>query len=230
MDVLLAALAGLPAGWIGARAIEAWTERAPIRAGDRPSNRLVVATIAVVVLLFGLVAWQRDEGWATVGLLALTWGLVVGTVIDLRRRILPNRLTFKLPVLVGLPIVVAAIDTEAWADLRRAALAGVLLPLGLFLFSEAFRLFRGQSGMGLGDVKLAISLGIGLGWLGGWELAVFGYVAVIASVVVVLGLMAARRVKLASRIPFGPYLAVGALFVLVAGDPVVRWVADGMGG
>jgi len=226
VDVLLAALAGLPAGWIGAHAIEAWTDRAPIRVSARPSRRLVAGTTITVVVLAALVSWKRDEGWATIGLLALAWGLVVGTVIDLRRRILPDRLTFKLPVLVGAPILVEALRSSSWGDLRRAALAAVLLPLGMFLFSEAFRLLRGQTGMGLGDVKLAVSLGLGIGWLGGWELLVFGYAAVIANEVVAVGLVATRRAQLASRIPFGPYLAAGAIVVMVAGDPIVAWITD----
>ncbi|MDX1510907.1 MAG: A24 family peptidase [Nitriliruptorales bacterium] len=226
MTVLLAALAGLPAGWIGALAIPPWTVRAPIADGPRPSRRLLAATVATTTVLFALVAWHQEGGWALPGLLALTWGLVVGTVIDLRRRILPDRLTFKLPLLVGIPIVIEAIRTDAMADLRRAAFAAVLLPLGMFLFSEMFRLLRGQSGMGLGDVKLAVSLGLGLGWLGGWELVVFGYASVTASVVVAIGLVASGRAKLASRIPFGPYLAIGTIVVLVAGNPIVDWIAE----
>lgn len=228
MLVLLAALAGLPAGWIGSRAIAAWAEREPIRKGPPPSRMQTYVTTLAIMALFAVVAAIREDGLATAGHLALAWGLVVGTVIDLRRRILPNRLTFKLPLLVGLPLVAESIRLDSWDDLTRAVIAAVALPAGMFVFSELFRLIRGQTGMGLGDVKLAVSLGLGIGWFGGWELFVFGYAAVGVALVVAVTLVAMRRAKLASRIPFGPYLAAGALFVQVFGDPAVEWLTDGL--
>jgi leader peptidase (prepilin peptidase)/N-methyltransferase len=199
-----------------------------MRTGPRPSRTEIVWTTLVVVVLFIAVVSVREDGIATIGHLALAWGLVVGTVIDLRRRILPNRLTFKLPALVGIPLVAESIRLGTWDDLVRALIAAVLLPLGMFLFSELFRLIRGQTGMGLGDVKLAVSLGLGLGWFGGWELFIFGYAAVGVAMAVALALVVMRRAKLASRIPFGPYLAAGAVFVLIFGDPAVDWLTNGL--
>jgi hypothetical protein len=74
----------------------------------------------------------------------------------------------------------------------------------MFLLSELFRLLRGQSGMGMGDVKLAVSIGLVVGYLGGMELVVFAYGSIIAAVVVAFALILTGRAKLASRIPFGP--------------------------
>jgi leader peptidase (prepilin peptidase)/N-methyltransferase len=82
--------------------------------------------------------------------------------------------------------------------------------------------------MGLGDIKLAVSLGLGIGWFGGWELFVFGYAAVGVALVVAVTLVVSRRAKLASRIPFGPYLAAGAVFVQLFGDPAVDWLTNGL--
>ncbi|MEX2549487.1 MAG: A24 family peptidase, partial [Nitriliruptoraceae bacterium] len=111
----------------------------------------------------------------------------------------------------------AAVD-GAWSDLRRAVIAGIAVPGAMFLLSESFRLLRGQPGIGMGDIKLAISLGLVVGYLGGLELVVFAYGTIISAVIIALTLVLAGRAKLASRIPFGPYLAVGALIPVLAGE------------
>ena len=94
--------------------------------------------------------------------------------------------------------------------------AGVGVPGVMFLLSEIFRLLRGKVGMGMGDVKLAISIGLVVGYLGGLELVVFAYGSVTSAVVIAVVLMLAGKAKLASRIPFGPYLAIGAMLPIVA--------------
>ena len=174
---------------------------------------------AVTGVLFGGVVWQWGLDALVPALLAFTWSLVVATAIDLEHRIIPNRLTLRLP-LVLLPLLIAAAAVEgAWTDLRRALIAGVALPGGMFLLSELFRVVRGQVGIGMGDVKLAVSIGLVVGYLGGLELVVFAYAAILSAVVIAVGLLAAGRARLASRIPFGPYLALGSLVPVLARQP-----------
>jgi leader peptidase (prepilin peptidase) / N-methyltransferase len=54
-------------------------------------------------------------------LLVLTWSLVVATAIDLEHRIIPNRLTFRLPVILLPLLVFAAAVDGAWPDLLRGS-------------------------------------------------------------------------------------------------------------
>jgi leader peptidase (prepilin peptidase) / N-methyltransferase len=183
----------------------------------------------LTAVLFGAVAWVWGLGPLLPALLVFTWSLVVATVIDLEFRIIPNRLTLRLPfVLLPLLVGAAAVD-GVWSDLRRAAIAGVAVPAVMFLLSEAFRLLRGQAGIGMGDIKLAISLGLVVGYLGGLELVVFAYGTIISAVVIAIGLMLAGRAKLASRIPFGPYLAIGAMLPVLAGDALTDLVRRVLG-
>jgi leader peptidase (prepilin peptidase) / N-methyltransferase len=192
------------------------------------SPRYAAVELATAVL-FGAVAWVW--GWAPLlpALLVFTWSLVVATAIDLEHRIIPNRLTYRLPFVL-LPLLVhAAWADDAWTDLRRGVIAGIAIPLGMFLLAELFRLLRGQSGMGMGDVKLAASIGLVVGYLGGLELVVFAYGSVIAAVVVAFALILTGRAKLASRIPFGPYLAVGALLPVLAGPATTSFVRGFLG-
>lgn len=166
----------------------------------------------ITAVLFGAVAWvHADDLLLLAVLLAFTWSMVVATVIDLEFRIIPNRLTYRLPVVLVIPLIAHAAINDGWTDLRRAAIAAVAIPLFMFGLSELFRKLRGQVGMGLGDVKLAVSLGLVVGYLGGLQLVAFGYGTVISAVVVATALLVAGRVRLASRIPFGPYLAIGAM-------------------
>jgi leader peptidase (prepilin peptidase) / N-methyltransferase len=173
---------------------------------------------ALMGALFGTVAWVWGPGPLLPALLVFTWSLVVATVIDLEHRIIPNRLTLRLP-LVLLPLVLgAAILDGAWTDLRRGLIAAVAVPGVMFVMSEGYRLLRGRAGIGMGDIKLAVSLGLVVGYLGALEIVVFAYGTIISAVVIAVGLMLVGRAKLASRIPFGPYLAIGAMLPVLAGD------------
>lgn len=192
-----------------------------------PARYLVVEATTGALFAGVALTWGLDP--LLPALLALTWALVVGTAIDLEYRIIPNRLTYRLP-LVLLPLVVLAAWADgAWWDLRRGILTAIILPGAMFLLSEAFRLLRGQPGIGMGDIKLAVSLGLVVGYLGGLHVVVFAYGAVLSAVVIAVVLMLLGRARLASRIPFGPYLALGAMLVVLAGDPLVALVRTWLG-
>lgn len=179
-------------------------------------------------VLFAAVALVRGADWLLVALLAFTWVLVVATAIDLEHRIIPNRLTYRAaPVLLVL-LLIPTIANSEWADFRRALIVGIAVPGFMLALSETFRLLRGQVGMGMGDIKLAVSIGLVVGYLGGWEVVIFAYGTMISAVVIAVGLMLAGRAKLATRIPYGPYLAIGSMLAVLFGAPLsdalVSWL------
>jgi leader peptidase (prepilin peptidase) / N-methyltransferase len=203
--------------------------KAQCRACGEPISVRYTVVELTTGILFGAVAWVWGFDALLPALLVFTWSMVVATAIDLEHRIIPNRLTYRLPFVLLPLLIFAAWMDDAWLDLRRAAIAGIAIPLVMFLLSEVFRLLRGQSGMGMGDVKLAASIGLMVGYLGGVELVVFAYGSVIAAVVIAVGLMLAGKAKLASRIPFGPYLALGALLPILAGPATTSFVRGFLG-
>lgn len=149
--------------------------------------------------------------------LLVVW-LIVGTwltVVDLREHRLPNFLT--LPMLVVVPIglgvahLIGGPPSPMWSGWPGA---GVGASIWLGLLGLVFLVTRG-AGMGLGDVKLAPSLGATLGWLG-VEVAFVGIVLafVLGGVVSVL-LLVTRRVERHTAIPFGPFLLLGSLAAVV---------------
>jgi leader peptidase (prepilin peptidase)/N-methyltransferase len=130
--------------------------------------------------------------------------LVALAVIDIRHRIIPNRIVYPSLVIFAAYIAVVAI-VGGGLDLASAAIG--LLAYGGFLFVVAF---IAPHGMGMGDVKLAALIGLVLGAIG------LRYVAVAAGAGILIGGVVAVGALIggASRkqaIPFGPFLAAGAL-------------------
>jgi leader peptidase (prepilin peptidase) / N-methyltransferase len=203
--------------------------RGRCRACEAPISARYPLIEALTGALFGTVAWVWGADPLLPALLVFAWSLVVATAIDLEHRIIPNKLTLRLPFVL-LPLVLgAAVVDGAWVDLRRGVITVVALPGVMLLMSEGYRLLRGRSGIGMGDIKLAVSLGLIVGYLGALEIVVFAYGTIISAVVIAVGLMLVGKAKLASRIPFGPYLAIGALLPVVAGPQLTGLVRDFLG-
>jgi leader peptidase (prepilin peptidase)/N-methyltransferase len=141
--------------------------------------------------------------------IALVALLVPIALIDLDHRIIPNRLT-ALGAVAALAIG-AATDP---GDLPQQLIAGVAAG-GFLLLAALAR----PGGMGMGDVKLAGMLGLFLGR----EVAVALLVALVAGTFVGVAVMARRGVREGRRtaIPFGPFLALGAVVALTAGPAIV---------
>ncbi|MEX0593105.1 MAG: prepilin peptidase [Nitriliruptoraceae bacterium] len=185
--------------------------------GARYGARYLFIEVAMVVL-FATVGAVHAESWLLPALLVATWAFVVAAAIDLEFSIIPNRLTLTAPlVIIPLVAIAAAVDSNPWM-FARSLLAGIAIPVVMLTLSEVFRLIRGQAGIGMGDIKLAVSIGLAVGALGGWHVVVFAYAAVLSAVIVALGLMAVGRARMASRIPFGPYLAFGAMVAIIFAD------------
>jgi leader peptidase (prepilin peptidase)/N-methyltransferase len=146
-------------------------------------------------------------------LLAFCWLAVIAVTlafIDLAVYRLPDRLTLAAYLGTGGLLTVAALTGGRFDDLLRAGLAGVALAafyLLLFLVNPA--------GMGLGDVKLAASLGTALGWLG-WDTVFIGaFLGFVAGGLYGAALMVTRRASRKSEIPFGPFMVIGAFVAIL---------------
>ena len=184
------------------------------RCGARISVEYPLVELATAGLVV-LAAIRYPNPWQAVlvgGLLALMPGIAL---IDLRHRIIPNRLMYPSLILFPVIIVLARLIGEA-ADPVRAGL-GLLLFGGILFVVAAV-----SGGMGLGDVKLAALIGLVLGSLG------LRFVGVAAGAAIALGgvggliaLLMGRGRK--SKIPFGPYLAAGAVIAGLWGEEIAAW-------
>jgi leader peptidase (prepilin peptidase)/N-methyltransferase len=159
-------------------------------------------------------------GWAVPAYLALAFICVVLAVIDARTRLLPNRITYPaFPVMLGL-LLVASVGLGDLGRLARGLLAAVAVG-GFFL---ALALISPR-GMGLGDVKLAPTLGLALGWLS-WGAVAFGvFAGFLLGGLAGLAAIAVLGLTRKSLLPFGPWLVAGALLGVLAGADVAAWYA-----
>ena len=143
--------------------------------------------------------------WLALPLLVLAVATVPLILIDLREHRLPNRITLPLVPAVLIALVFASWGAGAWERMPRALLAGLAL-----LAAYAILHLLYPAGLGMGDVKLAPSLGLVLGWLS-WEAVLWGtFLAFLLSALVGLVLLALRRATLKSALAFGPFMLAGA--------------------
>lgn len=143
--------------------------------------------------------------------------LVVLAAIDLEHFLLPDRIT--------LPGIAVGWLLQSWlpATSLLEAVVGALVGAGvLILLINVWYWLRDEESMGLGDVNMLAMVGAFLGWRGVVSTLFF---ASLLGALVGLGLIAARRLTLKGKLPFGFFLAIGALVALFAGEAIIRWYA-----
>ena len=186
--------------------------KAPISA-RYPAVELAAGTIAV------LLAWRFGFSAALACSAAYAWALLALTFIDFDTQLLPDDIT--LPVLwLGLVANAFAVFT----DLRSAVLGAVAGYLVLWTVYWAFRLLAKKEGMGYGDFKLLAAIGAWTGWqvLPVVILVAAGLGAILGSLALWLSRKGAD-----TRIPFGPYLALGGIVGLLWGRAAVTaWLGQ----
>ena len=167
--------------------------------------------------LFVLAAWRFGYGWPLVAALGFVAALVALTCIDFDTQLLPDDITF--PLLWGGLI---ANVFGLFIDLRAAVLGAVAGYLVLWTVYWGFKLLAKKEGMGYGDFKLLAAIGA---WTG-WQVLPFVIVASAGVGAVVGGLVLFLSKRGAdTRIPFGPYLALGGILGLVWGrEAVIAWL------
>ncbi len=146
---------------------------------------------------------------------AFLCALIVITFIDLDHQIIPD--VISLPgIVIGL---VAAFlpGNPDWKE----SLLGVLIGGGiLWAIAEGYFRLTGREGMGGGDVKLLAMIGAFLGWR---AIPVTLMIASLTGTALGLALMLGRGEGRQMAIPFGPFLAAGAVVALFVGEPLMQW-------
>jgi leader peptidase (prepilin peptidase)/N-methyltransferase len=181
------------------------TDRLRLRLTDQVILSLVVVIAALTV---HHTTAQRVLG-AYLGVI-----LVIATAQDLRRRKIPNWLTG--PGALGALIIGALLDPSGLPQQSFAALG-----CGGFFFLFAVMY---PKGLGMGDAKLALVIGLCLSSSAVVAVLVGLVLAAIAGLIVIRqrGVNAGRRVGL----PLAPFLALGGLVAILAGPEIVHWYAQ----
>ena len=170
----------------------------------------VLAVAVTTAVLFGALATRVHPGLVLAAACWLAACAVPLAFIDAAVRRLPDRLTIPAYAGTAALLLLAAATSGHWPTLLRAALGGLALAgfyLALLLISP--------SAMGLGDVKLAASLGTLLAWFGWRTLIAGGFAGFALAGVFGVALLASRRATRKQRIPFGPFMILGAFLVIL---------------
>ena len=203
---LVLAVSGAAFGLAADRLAVRWPEHDDEHPAGRAIDWRTIASTAIGAFAFWLLKQRFDGAEAIVQVLFGLWfaALVVGFAIDLDQRLLPDELTLPI-VPFALLLDVAGRNPLVGVDLWPAIAIAVIVPLGLFLAAIPF----GEGAFGLGDVKLLIGVGLMTGFIRTFTGLLTGLLA--AGLVLVL-LLATRRIGRRTFVPFGPFLIFGALW------------------
>jgi leader peptidase (prepilin peptidase)/N-methyltransferase len=172
----------------------------------------------VVELLTGVVFlwhyWVFDLSALMIVRLLFACALIVLFAIDLEHQLLPN--------LITLPGIAAGlVFSLAFPPGVFDAVIGVVIGGGvLWLIGEAYYRYSGQEGMGGGDVKMLAMVGAFLGWQ---QVVLTLVLSSMAGAVVGVALMATRKKSLRYALPFGTFLACGAMVASLIGPRILDW-------
>jgi leader peptidase (prepilin peptidase) / N-methyltransferase len=190
--------------WLGGKCGQC---HAPI-AVQYPIVELITAALIVAIVVV------TPPGPLLAARLVFACALVVLFAIDLEHQILPNVIT--LPgIAVGW--LFSLVGPPGW----QASLAGIVLGAGvLYGTAAAYYLVRREEGLGMGDVKMLAMIGAFLGWK---AVLLTLVLASFSGALVGVGMMAASRGGMRYALPFGTFLAVGALIAMFVGDAIIAW-------
>ncbi len=190
------------------------------RCGVEISWRYPFVELATAVCFVASYHVFRPSPAATV----IAWGfcalMIVLAMIDLEHYLLPDIITYP-----GIVVGLAVLPWLGWRVAVKDAWLGAALGAGVLLaVTWGWYLWKGVHGMGLGDVKMLAMIGAFLGWKGTISTLFF---ASLAGSLVGLALIFRGRLSMQSRLPFGVFLALGALLTLFFSSEVVtlyhRW-------
>jgi leader peptidase (prepilin peptidase)/N-methyltransferase len=206
-----AGLVGLLAGLVVAPVADVLATNAPIGA---PLLRRVPLSSRFPLVALGTAglgaACGLAFGFALEALIGaiFCWVLVIVTRTDVEHRLIPDRIVLPGTVVM---LVLRTIDDPSVEWVLSALAAGLVLFLVVLVYPQ---------GLGMGDVKLSVFLGAGLGAL----VAIAMFIGFFAAFVPALFLLVRRGSSARKQaVPLGPFLALGAVVTLFAGPDIWDW-------
>jgi len=175
-----------------------------------PAVELLTALLTIAVVL------KFDFTILTIFYLSLVYILITISFIDLEHMIIPDGLVLAA-ALLGLMASIFNILPIGWPE---SAYGALLYGGGLAGVGYVGKLVYKMDALGGGDVKLASVLGMYLGWKMSMISLLLAFL--VAALFVVVGL-AVGRLSRKQLIPFGPFLALGAIMTLFWGEQLYNW-------
>jgi leader peptidase (prepilin peptidase)/N-methyltransferase len=182
------------------------------RSCGRPISARYPLVEAATAALFAGVALRFGVHAALPAYLVMVAGLFALACIDVETRLLPRRLVYLVFALVVVLLAVATAFTGHWRPLELAA----AFSAGWYALFFAINLVDKRL-LGFGDVRLALVLGFGLGWLGVPAVLIGFFGANLLGAAVGVALLLAKRSSRTTPLPYGAFLALGAVVAIYVG-------------
>jgi leader peptidase (prepilin peptidase)/N-methyltransferase len=183
--------------------------------GSAVSARRPLVDLASAGLLAGVAA-RIGYNWDLPAYLILFPGLLTLACTDLEQLALPKRILHPVLGLVGALLVLAAAATGCWHDLLVAGLSAIAWFVAFFVLNAVSPRL-----LGFGDVRLALLLGLALGWLGVRYVLLGFFAANSIGAAIGIVLIVTKRVSRGQQIPYGSFLALGAAIAIFAGPQLL---------
>ncbi len=159
--------------------------------------------------------WRFGWEWETAIYALFFSALLTITWIDWDHQIIPD--VISLP---GIVVGIVAASTVLQTGFVNSII-GVLVGGGILWFMAWISPFLfGKEGLGGGDIKLLAMVGAFLGWQA--ALATLMLASIVGAIIGIM-LLAAKVLTRGQYIPFGPYLALGAMLTLFYGTDLMDW-------
>jgi len=170
-------------------------------------------------MLFGMVAMQELPLAQTILNMAIASAMIVITFIDIDHFLILDVITY--PSIAIAPVLAVLVGHISLVD----SLLGIVGGGGLlWAFAWSYEKLRQREGMGFGDVKLIAMIG----GLLGWPATLFSlFAGAIVGSFVGLAAMVLRGRRFDLEVPFGPFLALGALLYMFDGPHLIEWWLGG---
>lgn len=190
---------------------------------DTPIAELLGGALA----LGSYLAWPYDllgaVDYATFGVwLVVTTLLLALAIYDARWQLLPNRIVAALSAVVVAFVILLGASQDEGSILLGSLLGGLAIS-GLFYLLH--RMSQGRW-IGGGDVKIGFALGAIAGGLTNAFLLVFAASLLGTLYACVIAIATRQPLRGATKVPFGPFLIMGALIAFFAGAPIIDWYQD----
>jgi leader peptidase (prepilin peptidase)/N-methyltransferase len=164
-------------------------------------------------LLTLLSVWHFGLSWHTLWVVAFCYWLITISVIDFEHHLILDKLSLTL---LWLGLLLNAF--HQFVPAKEAILGAITGYLILWILFQAHFQITGKEGMGYGDFKLTAALGA---WLGVYALPQILLLSALSAILIFLLLILLRKQDWQASLPFGPYLAIGGLITLFAGDSLL---------
>ena len=180
---------------------------------SKPKLMLNISTAVIYILLLYFIGWQPSvlNNIQLIKYMILTPMILSAFVIDYKLQIIPNKLNLTI-FEVGL--IFTFIEGLYNVDLAINYILGGLMGAGIFLLITLIGgIIAGKEAMGFGDVKFMGALGLFFGWI---NIAIISVVAFLLAAIISITLIATKIRKSDEYIPFGPFIVLATLIVMIA--------------